>query len=49
MSQSRATATGFLAIILWALLALYTVTTAPVLPLQVTAVTFAIGGGLGLL
>ncbi|MFT4783776.1 MAG: drug/metabolite transporter (DMT)-like permease [Paracoccaceae bacterium] len=49
MSQFRATATGFLAIILWALLALFTVKTAPVPPLQLTAVTFAIGGGLGLL
>src|SRR5690606_7874516 len=48
MSRSRATAIGALAILLWALLALLTVATAPVPPLLLNAMTFTIGGSLGL-
>ncbi|RYH08227.1 DMT family transporter [Tropicimonas sp. IMCC6043] len=47
MTRSRATATGFLAVLLWALLALFTVGSAPVPPLQLTAMSFAIGGAIG--
>jgi len=48
MSRGRATAIGFGAVLLWALLALLTVWSAPVPPLQLNAVCFAIGGALGL-
>lgn len=48
MTRSRATATGFLAVLLWALLALLTVGTAPVPPFLLNALTFGIGGVLGL-
>lgn len=48
MTQSRATAFGVFAILLWALLALFTVGTQPVPPFQLNALTFAIGGLLGL-
>ena len=47
MPRSRATATGFIAVLLWALLALFTVGSAPVPPLQLTAMSFAIGGTIG--
>ncbi len=43
----RATLIGFTAVLLWALLALFTVGTAPVPPLQLNAICFAIGGGIG--
>ena len=43
----RATLIGFTAVLLWALLALLTVGTAPVPPLQLNAICFAIGGGIG--
>lgn len=49
MSQSRATVIGFVAVLLWALLALLTVGSAPVPPLQLNAICFAIGGLIGLL
>ncbi|KAA2314609.1 EamA family transporter [Pseudooceanicola sediminis] len=49
MTQSRATTIGFTAILLWALLALFTVGTAPVPPLQLNAMCFAVGGIIGLL
>jgi drug/metabolite transporter (DMT)-like permease len=49
MSRSRATAIGFTAILMWALLALMTVGTAPVPPFLLNALTFAIGGSLGLI
>ncbi|PRY24294.1 EamA domain-containing membrane protein RarD [Aliiruegeria haliotis] len=49
MTRMRATATGFIAVLLWALLALFTVGSAPVPPLQLTAMSFAIGGAIGLL
>ncbi|TCO73007.1 DMT family transporter [Rhodovulum euryhalinum] len=49
MSRARATSIGFLAVLLWALLALFTVGSAPVPPLQLNAICFAIGGAIGLL
>lgn len=49
MTRSLATATGFLAVLLWALLALFTVGSAPVPSLQLTAMSFTIGGAIGLL
>ncbi len=49
MSRSQATLIGFSAIALWALLALFTVGSAPVPPLQLNALCFAIGGGIGLI
>lgn len=48
MSRTRATAIGFSAILMWALLALFTVGTAPVPPFQLNALTFALGGAVGL-
>ncbi len=49
MSRTRATAIGFGAVLLWALLALLTVGVGGVPPFQLTAVCFAIGGALGVL
>ncbi|MDP2737697.1 MAG: DMT family transporter [Pseudorhodobacter sp.] len=48
MTRARATLVGFSAVALWSLLALFTVGSAPVPPLQLNAMTFAIGGGIGL-
>ncbi len=48
MSRPAATIIGFCAILLWSLLALLTVYTAPVPPLQLTAMSFAVGGVIGL-
>ena len=48
MTKTTATAIGFIAVLLWALLAVFTVFTAPMPPLQLNAVCFAIGGTLGL-
>lgn len=48
MTRAAATAIGFTAVLMWALLALLTVGTAPVPPLQLNAMTFAIGGAVGL-
>jgi drug/metabolite transporter (DMT)-like permease len=48
MTRRTATAIGFIAVLLWALLALFTIGTAPVPPFQLNAMTFAIGGALGL-
>lgn len=48
MERGRATLVGFSAVALWSLLALFTVASAPVPPLQLSAMTFAIGGGAGL-
>lgn len=48
MTKTRATSIGFIAVLLWSLLALFTVGTTPVPPLQLTAICFAIGGTLGL-
>ncbi|MQQ08765.1 EamA family transporter [Epibacterium sp. SM1979] len=47
MSKPRATAIGFVAILLWALLALFTVGSAPTPPLLLNAICFTIGGTLG--
>jgi len=49
MPRSRATAIGFVAVLLWALLALFTVGTAPTPPLLLNAICFAIGGTLGVI
>lgn len=49
MTKSRATLIGFIAVLLWSLLALLTVGSTPVPPLQLTAICFAIGGTLGLI
>lgn len=48
-ARMRATSIGFAAILLWALLALFTVGSAPVPPFQLNAMCFAIGGALGLI
>ncbi len=48
MSRGRATALGFGAVLLWALLALLTVSAAGIPPFQLAAMTFALGGALGL-
>ena len=48
MSRSRATWVGFTAVLMWALLALFTVRTAPVPPLLLNAMTFGIGGAVGI-
>ncbi|KKL58158.1 hypothetical protein LCGC14_2228200 [marine sediment metagenome] len=47
--SGRATLVGFVAILLWSLLALFTVGSAPVPPLQLNAMAFAVGGTLGLI
>lgn len=49
MSRRHATAIGFTAIMMWALLALFTVGSAPVPPFQLNALCFGIGGMLGLI
>jgi drug/metabolite transporter (DMT)-like permease len=49
MTRGRATAIGLVAVLLWALLALLTVYTAPIPPFQLNAICFAIGGLAGLL
>ncbi|MGJ8618186.1 MAG: aromatic amino acid exporter YddG [Sulfitobacter sp.] len=49
MTQHRATAVGFCAVLLWALLALFTVGSAPTPPLLLNTLCFALGGALGLL
>ena len=49
MTRQRATAIGFIAVLLWSFLALFTVGSAPVPPLQLNAICFGIGGRLGLI
>lgn len=49
MTRLRATFIGFIAVLLWALLALFTVGTAPTPPLQLNAICFTIGGTIGLI
>ncbi len=49
MTRARATLIGFTAILMWSLLALLTVGSAPVPPFLLTAMCFAIGGVLGLI
>ena len=48
MSRGRATAVGFGAVLLWAAMALFTVAVGGLPPFQLTALCFAIGGGIGL-
>ncbi len=48
MTRTRATAIGFSAVLMWSLLALLTVGTAPTPPLLLNAIAFSIGGALGL-
>lgn len=49
MTRSSATAIGFGAVLLWSLLALFTVGSAPTPPLLLNAICFSIGGALGLI
>ncbi|MEM6940282.1 MAG: EamA family transporter [Pseudomonadota bacterium] len=49
MSRARATAIGFVAVLFWALLALFTVGAAPMPPFLLNTVCFVIGGTLGLI
>ncbi|MEM1005910.1 MAG: EamA family transporter [Pseudomonadota bacterium] len=49
MTRNRATAVGFIAVLLWSLLALFTVGSAPTPPLLLNAICFSIGGSLGLI
>ncbi|WP_299947062.1 DMT family transporter [uncultured Ruegeria sp.] len=49
MTRSRATAIGFVAVLLWSLLALFTVGSSPTPPLLLNAICFTIGGILGLI
>ena len=48
MTRTRATVIGFSAIAMWSLLALFTVGSHEVPALQLNAICFAIGGGIGL-
>lgn len=48
MTRATATWIGFSAVALWSLLALFTVASAPVPPFLLNALTFAIGGSVGL-
>ena len=48
MTRRRATFIGFTAILLWALLALFTIGSSPVPPFLLNAICFAIGGLIGL-
>ena len=47
MSKIASTAIGFIAVLLWATLALFTAASGQVPPFQLAAMTFALGGGLG--
>lgn len=49
MTLNTATGIGFIAVLLWALLALFTVGSAPVPPLQLNAICFSIGGLIGVI
>ncbi len=49
MTKKRATAIGFGAVLLWSLLALFTVGSAPTPPLLLNTICFSIGGTLGLI
>ena len=48
MTRTRATAIGFTAILMWSLLALFTIGSSPVPPLLLNALCFGIGGLIGL-
>jgi len=47
MRRSTATAIGFVAVLLWALLALFTAASGRVPPFQLAAMAFTVGGGIG--
>ena len=47
MKRSSATFIGFIAVLLWALLALFTAASGQVPPFQLAAMAFAIGGAIG--
>jgi drug/metabolite transporter (DMT)-like permease len=49
MPRNKATAIGFSAVLMWSLLALFTVGSAPVPPFLLNALCFGIGGGLALI
>ena len=49
MTRARATRVGFVAVLLWALLALFTVGSAPTPPFLLNTLCFALGGTLGLI
>lgn len=49
MSRGKATAVGFTAVLLWALLALFTIGSTPVPPFLLNAICFAIGGMIGVI
>lgn len=49
MTQGKATAIGFSAVLMWSLLALFTIGSAPVPPLLLNAMCFGIGGVIGLI
>ncbi|MBD3803902.1 MAG: EamA family transporter, partial [Thioclava sp.] len=49
MTRGKATSIGFSAVLLWALLALLTVGSAPVPPLLLNALCFAVGGVIGVI
>ena len=49
MTRRRATVIGFSAVLQWALLALFTIGSAPVPPLLLNAMCFGIGGAIGLI
>lgn len=48
MTKTKATAIGFSAVLMWSLLALLTIGSAPIPPLLLNALCFGIGGALGL-
>ena len=48
MGKTRATWVGFTAVLMWGALAALTIGSAPVPPLQLNAICFALGGGIGL-
>ena len=48
MTKARATLIGFTAVLMWSLLALFTIGSAPVPPLMLNAICFGIGGLIGL-
>lgn len=48
MTRGSATAIGFVAVLLWSLLALFTVGAGPVPPFQLTAICFLVGGLIGI-
>ncbi len=48
MTRAKATAIGFTAVLMWSLLALFTIGSAPVPPFLLNALCFGIGGAIGL-